>query len=64
MEAVTAVNIQTVYDNPFTALNPLTAIAREIKNTINSGPAAAVLPERNITNETTRSTKASTDAIL
>jgi hypothetical protein len=34
MEAVTAVKIQIVYENPFTALKPFTPTASKIKNAI------------------------------
>lgn len=39
MEVVTAVNIQTVYDSPFTFLRPRIPRASKIKNPIKRGPA-------------------------
>lgn len=39
MEVVTAVNIQTVYDNPFTFLKPRIPMASKMKNPTKRGPA-------------------------
>ena len=39
MEVVTAVNIQTVYDNPFTFLKPRIPRASRMKNPTKRGPA-------------------------
>lgn len=42
MEAVTAVKIHNVYENPFNFLKPLTANARKIKPEISMSPVTFV----------------------
>jgi hypothetical protein len=61
---VTAVNIQIVYENPLADLNPLTAIARAIKNRIRTGPELSRFPEKIKYNEVIRKIAAKASAIL
>lgn len=64
MEAVTAVKIQIVYENPLTASNPLTPTASETKNAIRKGPVKAAFPEKTNPREVINNMIANPIAIL
>lgn len=64
MEAVTAVKIQTVYDNPLNAEKPLTETASNIKNAMSNGPLRAIFSVKTKKRNTTRNTIENPNAIL
>ena len=64
MEAVTAVKIQTVYDNPLNAGKPLTEIANNIKNAMSKGPPLAIFSVKTRKRNTASNITANPNAIL